>query len=1075
MPRAQPGTGGPEGSVDFRILGPIEARRNGSAVELGAPKQRAILAILLLHAGEVVSSDRLIDLVWGDDPPRTAAHSVQTYVSELRQAFDGESGILVTRRPGYTLDVEPDRIDARRFERLVGEAGARLDGDPDEAARIVDEALAMWNGPPLGEFEYDDFARRDIERLEEVHRRALLILASAFIARNQPDVALPLLREAGAADPLAEDAQRLLMIALYHDGRQAEALRSYRTYRERLATETGLDPSSELARLEEQMLLRDPELGEAAEPRRAAVRNPYKGLHAFDESDAGDFFGRDGLIEELVEACTSPMTVVVGPSGSGKSSAVRAGLIPRLRDMVPDRSIVVIVPGRHPFLHLETELSRALQSDMAIDRNDAAGVLRAVLPELPPSGMLLVIDQFEEVFTLADEETRRSFLANVVSLTEEHVRPISVLLTIRADCYDRPLLYPDFAERFAANVVSVLPLAPAGIEAAAVEPARRVGVAVAADLVAQLVADVTDRPGALPLFQYALTELFAQRTEQTLTLEDYDRVGRLVAALSRRAEAVYGAMTREEQETARSVFLSLVKPDADRFIGRPVPVLDLEVDAPDAAAVSAVLTRFGQERLLSFGRDPTTGTATCEVAHEALLEGWDRLAGWLAEARDDLERIDTLLDGAAHWERAGRNPDYLLAGTRLGKYEIWAEETPRTLPSPAGEYLEASLARRAASEAQEARRVDRERRMAHRARVRLWGLFGAVAALVALATFAAFTILGDDGPDVVLAYEGPSTDWGAPIQAGVEQAVGEFDLDVGTETASPEGAVLLFSDIVAGSPDLILNGFGSASAVDEIMAMAEAHPDIEWVMPDLVVGPEDEAAYPNVSFPVFAAHEGSFLAGAAAAATTETGTVGFVGGVQSPIIWAYQAGFEAGVHAVDSDIEILVDYLSPPWDISGFLSPTLAFEHASELYARGADVVYAVVGHAGIGVADAAHEASEATGVHRWMIGVDIDLYNSVAAQEPIAELDYYPERRLPHILTSVLKRTDTAFYAALEDYAGGTFSAGIRWFDLANDGVGLATSGGHIDDIVPQLDRLKAAVVGGDIEVPVLPEGMEE
>jgi basic membrane protein A len=208
--------------------------------------------------------------------------------------------------------------------------------------------------------------------------------------------------------------------------------------------------------------------------------------------------------------------------------------------------------------------------------------------------------------------------------------------------------------------------------------------------------------------------------------------------------------------------------------------------------------------------------------------------------------------------------------------------------------------------------------------------------------------------------------------------------------------------------------------------------------------------------------------------TTETGTVGFIGGMDNPVIWEFQAGFEAGLRAVDPEIEILVDYLGAPWDPSGFISPALASEHALALYNQGADVIYAVAGEAQLGVADAAHEASEATGVHRWMIGVDTDLYTSTAAEDAVPDLDYYPERRLPHILTSMLKRTDTAFYVALEDYHDGTFTPGIRWFDLANDGVSLATSGGHIDALLPELDRMKQAVSSGEIEVPTLPGGME-
>ncbi|MEN8113787.1 MAG: BTAD domain-containing putative transcriptional regulator, partial [Actinomycetota bacterium] len=492
--------------MEFRILGSLEVLDDGVSVELGAPKQRAVLAVLLLHPGEVVPTERIITSVWGDDAPRTAAHSIQIYISELRRAFDPDGVILATRRPGYLLHVDLESIDAGRFERLVRDAGDARDGcDLPTAGALAAEALGLWRGEPLVEFTYDEFSQRAIERLGETRNRAVSIQCDALVQGGRSLDAVPILRDTIGRDPLREEPRRLLMLALFAGERQAEALREFRDYRELLAEETGLDPSSELTRLEEQILLRDPSILPLVGERKseaALERNPYKGLRAFGEDDAEDFFGRDDLIERLVDACSSPLTAIVGPSGSGKSSVVRAGLLPALRDGALTGSenwtTIVMLPGRYPFAEFDTVMARcAVAPGPPCDPRDDGGIARAAIRCTSDDDalVLIVVDQFEELFTLTDEPTRRAFLRNLAAAVDDPRGRIRVLVTVRADFYDRPLMYPEFAEQFAANVVNVIPLTPASLEAAAVEPVRRVGVGFAPDLLAQIVADMADQPG----------------------------------------------------------------------------------------------------------------------------------------------------------------------------------------------------------------------------------------------------------------------------------------------------------------------------------------------------------------------------------------------------------------------------------------------------------------------------------------------------------------------------------------------------------------------------------------------------
>src|SRR5829696_3556611 len=207
-------------AVGYRLLGPLEVRSNGRAVDLGPPKQRALLAILLLHAGEVVSTERLIELVWGDDAPRTAGHSIQIYVSGLRKALEpvGADAALVTRPPGYLMRADPDLIDALRFQRLVAAGSSAAAGDPERGAALLREALELWRGPPLSDFVYADFASDSVRGLEKLRLDAVEQLAAAELARGQVQDALLLVEEAIREDPLRERLRELQITALYRSG-----------------------------------------------------------------------------------------------------------------------------------------------------------------------------------------------------------------------------------------------------------------------------------------------------------------------------------------------------------------------------------------------------------------------------------------------------------------------------------------------------------------------------------------------------------------------------------------------------------------------------------------------------------------------------------------------------------------------------------------------------------------------------------------------------------------------------------------------------------------------------------------
>jgi YVTN family beta-propeller protein len=251
--------------MEFRILGPLGVCSEGRELSLGGAKQRALLAVLLLHANEVVSVDRLVDELWGDRPPATAFKVVQVYVSQLRKALRGRRGrgeeerVLVTRAPGYMLCVEPGQLDADRFEGLVDQARQELAaGRARRAAHMLLEALALWRGPALADFALDGFAQREIARLEEARISAVEERIEADLALGRHSELVGELESLVSAHPLRERLRGQLMLALYRCGRQAEALAAYRETRRLLVEELGLEPSQALQGLEKAILVQDP-------------------------------------------------------------------------------------------------------------------------------------------------------------------------------------------------------------------------------------------------------------------------------------------------------------------------------------------------------------------------------------------------------------------------------------------------------------------------------------------------------------------------------------------------------------------------------------------------------------------------------------------------------------------------------------------------------------------------------------------------------------------------------------------------------------------------------------------------
>ena len=377
---------------------------------------------------------------------------------------------------------------------------------------------------------------------------------------------------------------------------------------------------------------------------------------------------------------------VVGPSGSGKSSLVRAGLVPALAAGVLPSSqewvTVVMRPGEHPMQALNATLLPELPHDVAAGLTGTEPLLVQLGHTADAPHVLVVVDQAEELFTVCSDEAERAvFVDGLVAAAGDPGGRIDVVLTVRADYYGRFAGDQRLASAIAANQVLVGPMTAEEYRRAITRPAQRHGVTVEPELVDALVDEVTGQPGALPLLSTALLELWEARTDRTMTLASYQATGGLHAAVARLAESVYTGLDPDQQQAARRMFLRLTGPGAgDAVVKRRARLTDLATDQ----ATSALVDLLARRRLL------TIDDGAVEVAHEALLREWPRFTDWLEEDREGIRLRAHLADAAANWDTAGRDTGELYRGARLSATLDWTTAHTQDLNPVEQEFVTAS-------------------------------------------------------------------------------------------------------------------------------------------------------------------------------------------------------------------------------------------------------------------------------------------------------------------------------------------------------------------------------------------------
>lgn len=447
---------------------------------------------------------------------------------------------------------------------------------------------------------------------------------------------------------------------------------------------------------------------------------PYKGLRYFDcnAEDPKYFYGRTALTDQLLDRVRQGnFLAIVGASGSGKSSVLRAGLLHQLKQgrrlSGSDQwQMRVLLPGEHPL----QALAQAFVAEglSAIDRAEqlgrAEGLLKAGADGLrrlvqvsEASKLVLVVDQFEEVFTLCQDSAERQAFFECLLGALDSTPQLCVILAMRADFFGKCLEqeYSGLAAQMQQNLVSVIPMTAAELEAAITKPAEQVNLTVEPELVRQMIHDVEDAPGSLPLLQYTLMELWKQRSDNQLELNPYTRLGGVSGTLQKRATAVYEQLPPEQQQTAKHIFLSLTQlGDETADTRRRVLKQNLVTLQHPADQIDAVVKYLADENLIVtselVGKGDQTRSAVVDVAHEALIRHWKLLREWLEVDRDHLRQKQRIETAAEEWDLRSRSNEYLWQGKLLMEAKTFQQKHWETFPLSvtAGEFIGKGLRQR---------------------------------------------------------------------------------------------------------------------------------------------------------------------------------------------------------------------------------------------------------------------------------------------------------------------------------------------------------------------------------------------
>jgi KaiC/GvpD/RAD55 family RecA-like ATPase len=438
---------------------------------------------------------------------------------------------------------------------------------------------------------------------------------------------------------------------------------------------------------------------------RAIPSCPYRGLFAFREQDAKFFKGRDEFTKQLVDAVQrQPLLAVMGASGSGKSSVVFAGLIPQLREQ-GNWLIESFRPKSHPLDELaavlvrlrEPEESKVRQDrdagDLAKDWREGKGAVQTTVSRILEANaahrLLLIADQFEELYTSCSDEKERQVFLNQLLETIEQTANFTLVLTLRADFLGYALSYRPLADALQNADVKLGPMNRQELQDAIAEPAQMLRVRIEEGLTGRILETVEKSPGNLPLLEFALMQLWAKQRNGQLTHDAYEEIGGVEKALASYASKVYGGLSEADKQRAQRVFIQLVRPgEGTEDTRRLATRAEVGEDNWD------LVTRLADARLVVTGRDEGTGEETVEIVHEALIREWERLRGWMESDRSFRTWQERLRAAIRQWETSNNDEGALLRGTLLAEAEGWLQQRLGEISQPEWEFIQMSLALR---------------------------------------------------------------------------------------------------------------------------------------------------------------------------------------------------------------------------------------------------------------------------------------------------------------------------------------------------------------------------------------------
>ncbi|MGD2078545.1 MAG: BTAD domain-containing putative transcriptional regulator, partial [Chloroflexota bacterium] len=643
----------------LRLFGQPRLEQDDQLVEIKSRKGMAMLAYLATVRKES-GRDLLATLLWPEFSQTRARANLRRTLYALNQSPVSHW----LQAEGDMLALAPDDgscVDVRRFNDLV-----QL-GTPDDLAR----AAALYQADFLEGFflpdsePFDEWLTAQQQQYQRQALDMLAQLASWQLEKGASKEAEAYARRQVEIDDLREKAWRQLMTILAQDGRRAEALVEYERCRQLLLDELGVEPAEQTVALAESIRsgtsdiaprhMNAPEIVTVMRrkkrrpaPDQSSLRSPYRGLFAFREEDAPYFYGREAFSELLSTAVDHRSIVaVVGPSGSGKSSVVHAGVVAGLRETT-NWLVASFRPGQRPMQALAASLvmlldegmgeterleeTRRLATGLTGGRITLYDVVERIRQKHQSDRLIVVADQFEELFTLVQEaHLRQQFLdvlLELVFMQQYRQAPVfTLLLTLRADFLSQALAYRPLADAIQEADVKLGPMTKVELTRAVTQPAERLGATFEAGLVSRILDEVGHEPGNLPLLEFALTELWEKQSAGQLTHAAYEATGRVEGALAGYADNVFNGLTDAQQAGARRVLVQLVRPGEGTEDTRRLATRAELADDWQRVQLLA------DARLVVTGRDPA-GDDTVEIVHEALIQSWGRLREWLAADRD---------------------------------------------------------------------------------------------------------------------------------------------------------------------------------------------------------------------------------------------------------------------------------------------------------------------------------------------------------------------------------------------------------------------------------------------------------